>query len=77
MLYNVNDNKFSKITKQIAFWSSLFFMFVLFLFLLNNETRPSKKQITVEIDIKNKVNICLPEKTYKLDNRKIDDFEGR
>ncbi len=51
-------------------------MFALFVFLIKQEVKPNKKPITVQIDIKNKVNICLPEDEYDLETKKIDNFEN-
>lgn len=65
MLYNAFDTKFSKVTKQLIFWLSLAAMVGLFLFLLNSETRLPQQQITVEIDIKDKINICTPQEENK------------
>ena len=61
MLYNFNDNRSSRIIKLLVFWLSLGAMFLLFAVLLRNEIKPIQKASSIEIDIKNKINICLPE----------------
>ncbi|HLD76567.1 MAG TPA: hypothetical protein VI861_00380 [Rickettsiales bacterium] len=76
MLYNIGDNNFSKIIKQLIFWLSLASMSALFIFLLDHEVKPSKRPMTIEIDIRNKVNICLPEEDYNLKAKRINDFEN-
>ena len=47
--------------KNAIFWSSLFIMFGFFISLFFNDFKPTQKEITLKIDIKDKVNICLPE----------------
>lgn len=36
-------------------------MFYLFAIIVRDESKPKQNQKIIEIDIKNKVNICLPE----------------
>lgn len=74
MLHNSYDSKFKKITKQLIFWLSLGAMLALFIFLLKNEIKPKQHHINLEIDIKNKVNICTPENPKDLFKRKLYEF---
>ena len=74
MLYNIHDNNFSKIFKQLVFWLSLGAMFGLFIFLLQSEMKLPQHQITLEVDIKNKVNICSPDNPKELRQKKIYEF---
>jgi hypothetical protein len=57
MFYNPYDEK----KLHLAFWISLIAMFALFIFLFNDNIKIPQKEVTLEIDIKNKVNICVPE----------------
>ncbi len=61
MFYHPGDNKSTIIIKHMVFWTSLFAMFVLFIFMFLGDSMLSQKEITLYIDVKNKVNICLPE----------------
>jgi hypothetical protein len=47
--------------KNLIIWLSFFAMVVIFLLLLLSDFQPKQKEVTFKIDIKNKVNICLPE----------------
>ncbi len=70
MLYNSHDSLFSKVTKQLVFWLSLSAMLGLFVFLLSNEVKLPQHQISIDIDIKNKINICVPENEKELKRKK-------
>ena len=61
MFYHPSDNKSTIITKHILFWTGLISMFVIFIFLFTDEIKIPQKEVTLEVDIKNKVNICRPE----------------
>lgn len=61
MFYHPKDNKITIITKHFVFWLSLSMMAVLFLFSFHDEIKIPRREISQEIDIKNKVNICAPE----------------
>ncbi len=74
MLYNLHDTGFLKTLKQLIFWLSLTAMFGLFIFLLQNEIKLPQRHITLEIDIKNKVNICSPDDPKDLKQKKIYEF---
>ena len=64
MFYHPQDNKLTITIKHLAFWTCLISMFVLFIFLINDDAKIPQKEVVVEIDIKNKVNICLPEDSF-------------
>lgn len=74
MLYNIHDSGFSKILKQLVFWISLSAMLGLFVFLLGNEVKLPQHQIVLELDIKNKVNICAPKDDKELVSKKLYEF---
>lgn len=59
MFYHSFTNKHN--LKNTATWLSLVIMLVAFLSLLFSDFQPKQKLVTLKIDIKNKVNICLPE----------------
>lgn len=61
MFYHPGDNKASVITKHTVFWASLALMTFLFIVLFKEEVKIPQKQITVKIDIANKINICHPD----------------
>ncbi len=61
MFYHPSDNKSTVIIKHLIFWISLIAMLVLFVFLFRDDSKLPQREIIVQIDIKNKVNICLPE----------------
>lgn len=61
MFYHPNDSKFTIILRHSAFWIALLSMFAMFLFFLGDEINIPQKQVVVEIDVKNRINICLPE----------------
>ena len=60
MFYYPHDNKITRILKHLAFWTGLLLMFLFFVFLINDEAKIPQKEVILEIDMKNKVNICLP-----------------
>jgi len=62
MIYNLNDTKISKFIKLSIFWISLIAMFLIFTKIIKYDIKPPQKQTSIAIDIKNKVNICLPKK---------------
>lgn len=61
MLYNFENTLFSRILRVIIFWLAIFCMFYLFAIIVRDESKPKQNQKIIEIDIKNKVNVCLPE----------------
>lgn len=60
MLYNHDDTAFSHFIKQLVFWLSLIAMFSLFIFILTSDTDLPQQKMIVELDIKDKINICAP-----------------
>ncbi len=47
--------------QYVVLWVSVFVMLALFVFLFSADTQVPQKNVTVEIDVKNKINICKPE----------------
>ncbi len=74
MLYSHDDSKSARIIKHIIFWTSLFFMFGLFIFIVFDENKMPQRQVRIEIDVKNKVNICLPDEKDKSFEKSFFDF---
>ena len=68
MFYHPNDSKFTMITKHVIFWTGLLTMFGLFIFLIQDDARVPQREIVMRINMKDKVNICLPEdeKIFKI-----------
>lgn len=64
MLYHPEENIVSKLIKIVAFGASLFVMIWLFLLVLFDDIKIPQKETTLAINIKNQVNICLPEDDY-------------
>lgn len=61
MFHSSDDTAFSRFTKQLVFWASLCAMFALFIFILTTDATLPQQKMTVEINIKDKINICAPE----------------
>jgi hypothetical protein len=61
MFYSPDDSKATRISKHVIFWIGLGSMFALFVFLFSSDLSIPQREVNVEIDIKNRVNICLPE----------------
>jgi hypothetical protein len=61
MFYHPYDNKSTIIIKQCLFWACLLSMFVIFIFIFIDDVKIPQREITMKVDIKDKVNICLPE----------------
>jgi hypothetical protein len=61
MFYNPSDNKSTIIIKQSIFWIGLLSMFGMFIFVFIDDVNIPQREITMKVDITNKVNICLPE----------------
>lgn len=74
MLYNAFDTKFSRLIKQMIFWLSLAAMLGLCAILLSSETKLPQHKISINIDIKDKINICTPSKEKGSDHRKLYDL---
>lgn len=62
MFYHPHDNKATIISKHIIFWTSLGAMFALFIFIFSSDLAVPQREVNVEIDITNRVNICQPDK---------------
>lgn len=60
MLYHPNESKIAKLIKLSAFWLSLLAMLWLIFIAFNDDIKIVKTQKTIKLDLKNKVNICLP-----------------
>jgi hypothetical protein len=61
----VHNSFLIKIVKLTAFWLCVACVFFLFGFLIKYELKPTRKPVAIEIDINNKVNICIPEENYE------------
>jgi hypothetical protein len=54
------------IIKYFLFWFAMLSMLLMLAILINkNNIQIPQKEITLNVDIKDKVNICLPDKTIK------------
>ncbi len=62
MIYHPRENKVTKIIKIFAFWSSILAMIWLFIMMFYDDVKIPQRQAVLKIDLKNKVNICSPEK---------------
>lgn len=67
MLYNPSNGKAIGLVGHIIFWSSLAVMFLTFIFLFSADTKIPQKEVTLLVDIRNKINICLPEESEELE----------
>ena len=54
--------------QYIVLWISLFTMLALFIFLFSADFKIPQQTIVQKIEIKNKINICLPEDSQILKN---------
>lgn len=61
MPFYSSDNRVIAAMQYIVLWVSLFAMFALFILLFRADLKVPQKTVSVKIDIKNKVNVCLPE----------------
>ncbi len=61
MFYLPNETRFTKITKHAVFWLSIAVMFAIFIMLFNDDAKIPRREIVMKVDIRNKVNVCLPE----------------
>ncbi len=55
------ENKVIAAMQYIVLWVSLFVMLALFVFIFSADTKIPQKNVTVDVDIKNKINICQPQ----------------
>lgn len=67
MFYHPNDNNVTMFAKHAIFWVGLLSMFALVVFLFRDEAKIPQREVVIKIDVKNKVNVCLPtdEKIFK------------
>lgn len=63
MFYYTHDSKIINAVRHIVFWTSLFAMFGLFAFVVFTDENISQKEKVVQLDLKNKINICTPDDT--------------
>jgi hypothetical protein len=61
MIYHPEEHKLSKVVKILAFWVSMMAMVWLSVMVFHDDVKIPQKQATLKIDLKNKVNICLPQ----------------
>lgn len=61
MFHHPSDNKFTMFTKHSFFWIGLLSMFVLFVFLFRDDAKIPQREVVIKIDVRDRVNICLPE----------------
>jgi hypothetical protein len=61
MFYHPNDNKVTLIIKHITALAALFSVIVLFAYVVLDDVRIAQKETVILLDVKNRVNICLPE----------------
>jgi hypothetical protein len=61
MIYHPREHKITKITKFLAFWASMFIMAWLMVSIFHDDIKIPQREITLKIDLKNRVNICAPE----------------
>jgi hypothetical protein len=61
MLYHPNDNKLTLIIKHLTALAALFSMIALFIYVILDDVKIPQRDTTILIDVKDKVNICVPE----------------
>lgn len=64
MLYHPSEHILSKIIKLIAFWASIFVMLVIITSLLIGDFNIVQRTAEIEVELKNHVNICVPDDDY-------------
>lgn len=65
MFYHRRESKLSIFIKHSLFWGGLVFMGVVSFFLIRkNDIKIPQRDIVVKVDIKNKINICLPDEKF-------------
>jgi len=66
MFYHKREGKLSIIIKYFLFWSGILFMLLTFFILIDkNNIQIPQQEITLNIDISDKMNICLPDESIK------------
>lgn len=71
MPFYSRDNSVIAIMQYVVLWVSLFTMFALFILLFRADFKVPQKTVTMKIDVKNKINICLPEDPETLEDKSI------
>ncbi len=61
MPFYSSDNRVVAVMQYVILWVSLFVMFALFILLFRADFKVPQKTVTLKIDVKNKINICLPD----------------
>lgn len=67
MIYHPLENKVTKFIKIVAFWASMLAMLWLVILIFHDDVQVPQHEITVRIDMKDRVNICVPEEGVELD----------
>jgi hypothetical protein len=66
MFYHRRESKLSIFIKHSLFWSGLIFMLVIsFVIIKKDDIKIPQKNIVIKLDIKDKINICLPDEKNK------------
>ncbi len=74
MFYHPNDTKFTAIIKHAAFWGSFVVMALMFIFFAGDEVKIPQKQVSIKIDVRSRVNICVPEENDKMFKKSLFGF---
>jgi branched-subunit amino acid transport protein AzlD len=61
MICHPQENKITKIIRFLAFWLSILIMIWLFILVFHDDVKVLQHEVTVKIDLKNKINICNPQ----------------
>lgn len=61
MSFEPNENRVLAAMQYVLLWVSLFLMFAFFILMFRADFQVPQKTTLLKIDIKNKVNICLPD----------------
>jgi hypothetical protein len=60
MFHHPSDSRSLTLFKQIFFWVSLVAMFLIFIILFNDDLQIAQKELSIDLEIKDQVNICRP-----------------
>jgi hypothetical protein len=61
MIYHPSEHNFVKLFKILAFWASILLMLWFCILVFHDDIKIPQKEVTLKIDLTNKVNICRPE----------------
>ena len=61
MIYHPQESKVTKFIKIVAFWTSMLAMLWLVILIFHDDVQIPQKEVVVKVDVKNRINICLPE----------------